>query len=184
MREQRSLISVVMAVLNNAGTLERALNSVLRQELAARELIVMDGGSTDGSLEILRRHASAIAHLESAPDRGIYHAFNKALPRTRGDWIYILGADDYLWDAQAFSRMAPHLERAYPPARVVYAQANFVSARGEVLEVLGEPWDRKRPGRIHDSAPGSVPPLELRSRRMAPSTDSGTPAMTQGSCAS
>src|SRR5262245_16489663 len=125
-------ISIVVALLNRRATLERCLDSVSGQSYAARELLVIDGGSADGSVEILQRRAAELAHWESAPDRGLYHAFNKALDRARGDWLYFLGADDYLWDGRALERMAPHLERAAPQARVVYAQANFVSPRGEV----------------------------------------------------
>jgi glycosyltransferase involved in cell wall biosynthesis len=134
-------ISVVVALLNRRATLERCLDSVIAQTHAARELLVIDGGSTDGSLEIVRAHAASIAYWESAPDRGLYHAFNKALAKARGDWIYFLGADDYLWEPQAFARIAPHLAGAAPRHRVVYAQANFVNAAGEVLETMGAPWD-------------------------------------------
>ena len=144
MSEREPLISVVVALLNGRSTLKRALDSVLQQDYANRELLVMDGGSTDGSVEVLRGYGSSIAYWESQQDRGLYHALNKALPRARGDWVYILGADDFLWDAHVLSAMAPHLARAYPPHRVVYGRANFVSERGEVLEVLGRPWSEFR----------------------------------------
>jgi len=141
---EQPLISVVVAVLDNAATLERCLESVSAQTLRRVELIVMDGGSTDGGVEILRRHAPRIAYWESQRDRGLYHAFNKALAKARGEWLYFLGADDYLWDASVFERIAPHLAAARPEHRIVYGQANFVSARGEILEVLGRPWSEFR----------------------------------------
>lgn len=137
-------ISIVIALLNRRATLERALESVLAQDYAARELVVMDGGSTDGSLDVLRRYEASLAHWESQPDRGVYHAFNKGVARARGDWIYFLGADDFLWDERVLARMARHLAGAYPPHRVVYGQAHFMSAGGEVLEVLGHPWTQFR----------------------------------------
>lgn len=138
------LISVVIALLNGGSTLKRALDSVVQQDYADHELIVMDGGSTDGSVDIVRGYAASIYYWESQKDRGLYHAFNKALARIRGDWVYFLGADDFLWDPQVFARMAPHLASAYPPHRVVYGRANFMSERGEVLEVLGQPWAQFR----------------------------------------
>ena len=144
MSEEKPLISVVVAVLNNASTLQSCLASVLAQSLHRQELIVIDGGSTDGSVDIVRAQAHRIAHWESEPDRGLYHAFNKALARARGEWIYFLGADDYLLDPQVFARMAPHLQAAPVECRVVYAQAHFVSTRGETLEVLGKPWAQYR----------------------------------------
>jgi hypothetical protein len=74
----------------------------------------------------------------------MYHAFNKALTRCRGEWVYILGADDYFWQTDVLERMAPHLERAAGSYRIVYAQAAFVSESGEVLEILGKPWSEFR----------------------------------------
>lgn len=134
-------ISVVIALLDRRETLERCIDSVAGQTYAQREIVVIDGGSTDGSLEILRARAKQLAYWESQPDRGLYHAFNKALQKTTGDWIYFLGADDFLWERQALEKMAPHLARALPEHRVVYAQANFVTAAGEVLETMGAPWE-------------------------------------------
>ena len=137
-------ISVVVALLNRRATLERCLDSVIGQSYASRELLVIDGGSTDGSVDLLRARGAAIAHWESEPDRGLYHAFNKALGKASGDWIYFLGADDYLWAPDVFGKIAPHLSRALPAHRVVYAQANFVTAAGAVLETMGAPWEGHR----------------------------------------
>ena len=138
------MISVVIALLNRRETLARCLDSVAAQTWSERETIVIDGGSTDGGGELLRQRAGELAHWESEPDRGLYHAFNKGLHRARGEWIYFLGADDYLWEPQALEKMAPHLSRALPAYRVVYAQANFVAASGEVLETMGKPWEESR----------------------------------------
>lgn len=133
-------ITAIVALLNRRATLKRCIESVLGQTWTSRELIVIDGGSTDGGVEVLREYAPQLAYWESTPDRGLYHAFNKALARASGDWIYFLGADDFLWQSDVLERMAPHLERAQPEHRVVYAQANFVTAAGEALETIGVPW--------------------------------------------
>ena len=138
------LLSIVIAVLNNAATLGRCIESVLAQDYKNRELIVIDGGSTDGSLEIVREHASKLAYWESKPDRGVYHAFNKGLQKASGEWIYFLGSDDYLWDRRVTDRMSMHLAGAYPTYRVVYSQVCFVTPQGETLEVLGRPWKECR----------------------------------------
>lgn len=89
-------ISVIIPTLNQGRFIEATLRSVLDQHYPALELIVMDGGSTDATPAILRRHASSIAHLESAPDRGQSHAINKGLARATGEvWCY-LNSDDLL----------------------------------------------------------------------------------------
>jgi hypothetical protein len=137
-------VSIVVSVLNGAGTLQEALDSVAGQTYAARELIVIDGGSTDGTQEILQRNASKLAYWVSEPDRGIYDAWNKGLARARGDWICFLGADDYLWAPDTLERLAPVLERAYPPIRLVYGEVAVVNESGGKMLRAGEDWRSAR----------------------------------------
>jgi glycosyltransferase involved in cell wall biosynthesis len=101
-------ITVAMVTYNAAGTLERALRSVLRHRSKALELVVMDGGSTDGTLDILRRYESGLARWHSERDDGIYDAMNKVLQIATGDWLLFLGADDELLTSpeEILSRMS------------------------------------------------------------------------------
>lgn len=137
-------ITVIVALLNGSRTLERCLDSVAGQTYRGWELIVQDGGSTDGSVEILKANAGRIAFWASEPDRSLYDAFNKALRRARGEWIYFLGADDYLWNDRVLESIVPYLIKAYPPSRVVYGKVAYIGKHGEVLGFPGEPWNRRR----------------------------------------
>lgn len=137
-------IAVIVAVRNAAATLEQCLDSVLGQTWSARELIVIDGASTDGSRELLERRAQRLAYWVSEPDGGIYHAWNKGLARARSDWICFLGADDYLWEPQTLERIAPLLAKAYPPARVVYGQVAVINSAGGPMQLAGRPWPEVR----------------------------------------
>lgn len=137
-------ISIIVAVRNGAATLNRCLQSVASQTYRQYELIVIDGGSTDGTQEILHTRASELAYWVSEPDHGIYHAWNKALARARGEWICFLGADDYLWAPDTLERLAPVLARAYPPVRVVYGQVASVNGRGGEMQRVGEDWGSAR----------------------------------------
>ena len=87
-------ISVVIAVYNGAQTIQRALDSIFEQTYRDLEVVVIDGGSTDGTQAILEHNASQIAYWVSEPDRGVYNAWNKALDHVTGDWVCFLGADD------------------------------------------------------------------------------------------
>jgi glycosyltransferase involved in cell wall biosynthesis len=138
------MISVVVSVLNGAANLQQCIDSVVRQSHADRELIVIDGGSTDGTLELMRCNAPHLAYWISEPDRGIYHAWNKALAQVRGEWICFLGADDYFWSADTLEQLAPILAAAYPPTRVVYGQVALVNEQGGETQRLGEPWEAVR----------------------------------------
>ena len=132
---------MVVSVLNAAGTLQQCIDSVLRQTHPRVELVVIDGGSTDGTREVLERNAPGLAYWVSEPDRGIYHAWNKALAHVHNDWICFLGADDYFWVPDTLEKLAPVLAGAYPLVRVVYGQVVLVNERGEETQRLGRPWD-------------------------------------------
>jgi glycosyltransferase involved in cell wall biosynthesis len=89
-----SRLSVITVVRNAAGTIGRCLESVASQQQRV-EHIVIDGGSTDGTADIVRAFSPNLAWWCSEPDRGISDAFNKGLRRATGDIIGILNADDW-----------------------------------------------------------------------------------------
>lgn len=94
------LISIITVVFNGAAHLERAIRSVLEQTYANMEYIVVDGGSTDGTIDILRKYDDQIDYWVSEPDRGIYDAMNKGIALATGELIGLLNSDDdYLPDA-------------------------------------------------------------------------------------
>jgi glycosyltransferase involved in cell wall biosynthesis len=135
------VISVIVAVFNGARTLRRCIDSVVEQTYPNKELIIVDGGSKDGTVDILEAEDGKIAYWESKPDRGLYHAFNKALDHATGEWIMFLGSDDYFWEPDVLERAAPYLDAASDAGiRVVYGQAALLGWNGEVREVAGEPW--------------------------------------------
>jgi glycosyltransferase involved in cell wall biosynthesis len=89
-------ISIIIPTFNQGQYIEDTLRSVLDQNYPELELIVMDAGSTDGTLDVLRQHTDRITHWESTPDRGQSHAINKGLARATGHvWSY-LNSDDVL----------------------------------------------------------------------------------------
>lgn len=121
------------------------MESITAQDYPAKELIVMDGGSTDGTLSLLEKHRRHMAYFESASDRGIYHAWNKALDHAHGEWICFLGADDFFWSPHALTEMAPFLtEAAEKGIRVVYGQVVKINQAGSILRVEGKPWQKIR----------------------------------------
>jgi len=139
-------ISIITSVLNGAGLIERLLDSLAAQSARDFEHIVMDGGSTDGTVEILSARSTGIRHWESSPDRGIYHAWNRALQHASGRWCCFLGADDYLWDSEVVARLLPRLRQTGQQDRfaVVYGRTNLVDESGTVRQTLGEPWPATR----------------------------------------
>lgn len=144
MKDTRPLFSIIVAVYNGAKDLPRCLQSIENQTFANRQLVVMDGGSTDGTVEIINKNKHLIDYWKSESDRGLYHAWNKALEHAQGDWICFLGADDRLLGTDALERMAVPLKTAYPRYRVVYGKVDYVNERGLVLDTKGTPWNHAR----------------------------------------
>jgi len=150
------VISIVTATLNAAALLPYTLESLARQRGASFEWLVVDGGSADGTLELLRRYPGELS-LVSEPDRGIYDAWNKACERARGDWLLFLGAGDDLVGDDALAAFSARLERAHPAHDLVYGRLRYLSPRARVeLEEVGAPWSELR-GRWEVGRP-ALPP--------------------------
>jgi glycosyltransferase involved in cell wall biosynthesis len=104
----KPLISVIIPVLNRIGTLEETIKSVIHQQYDNVEIVLIDGGSTDGTLEIIEKFDDYIDYWCSAPDNGIYDAMNKGVRVASGDWLYFLGSDDILLNV--LHKVAVHLQ--------------------------------------------------------------------------
>jgi glycosyltransferase involved in cell wall biosynthesis len=115
-------VSVITVCLNSARTIERTIGSVRDQDHPAVEYVVVDGGSTDGTLEILERHRDRVDTLVSERDRGISDAFNKGIRLSTGRFIQFLNADDALGPGQlrtAVELLARHPDAGYAHGDVV-----------------------------------------------------------------
>lgn len=133
-------ISIIVAVKNASKTLQICIDSIRAQTYPDKELIVIDGGSTDGTLEIIKKNSDQINHWVSESDKGIYNAWNKGLEHASGDWIYFLGADDFFWDRHVLERVSSELSRVSSDTIIAYGQVMLVDSAGGSLYPMGEPW--------------------------------------------
>jgi hypothetical protein len=135
-------ISIVTSTRNAARQLPNASNAMRQQSYSNFEWIIIDGASTDGTVELIQESGDIVDRWISEPDSGIYDAWNKGLELARGAWICFLGADDWLWDHDVLMKLSTVLEQAYPPFRVVYGRVAIVNRAGEVLFYEGTPWPK------------------------------------------
>jgi len=98
-------ISIITATYNCANEIEKTVLSVLEQDYPSIEHIVIDGASTDGTVDILKKYKDKFAYWVSEPDNGLYYAMNKGIERATGDWIYILNAGGVFPNRNALSEM-------------------------------------------------------------------------------
>src|SRR3990172_5863462 len=144
------LVSIVPPSFNQRRFLEETILSVLNQDYAPLEYIIVDGGSSDGSVEIIRHYADRLAWWVSEPDQGQTDAINKGFARARGDVLAWLNSDDtYLPDtiSQAVATL-----QAHPEAGMVYGDANLVDEQGTVIgkfPARQTDYQRLRRGYVH-----------------------------------
>jgi len=122
------LLSVVTVVFNGEATLEACIRSVTEQAHDNVEFVVIDGGSTDGTLDLLHEHDDRIDYWVSEPDRGIFDAMNKGVSLVTGDYVHFLGCDDVLVG------FGPDLVKHLTDPRCVYYGDVFIPNRGVTFD--------------------------------------------------
>lgn len=148
------LISVVTVCLNAQDFINQCIQSVLSQEFDDFEYVIIDGGSTDGTVDIVRQYQDQVAYWHSRPDRGLAHAFNLGVEHSSGKWLIFLNSDDYFASNLVLREMASCLT-AYPDADVVFGQVAVVT-REQVPRRIGGPYGaefRWEKFRIRDTIP-------------------------------
>lgn len=117
------MISIITVVRNGASTIEQTIMSVLSQDYPDFEYIIVDGVSTDGTLDILEKYSDKIRYV-SEPDAGIYDAMNKGISLAKGDWLYFLGCDDVFYNNLVLSNIFSN--STYSEFKVVYGNVQFL----------------------------------------------------------
>lgn len=157
------VITIIIAVYNGDETLQQCIDSVAEQTYLNKELIIIDGGSKDATVNLLKINNSKINYWVSEPDKGICNAWNKGLEQANGEWIYFLGADDYFWNAQVLERMVEQLALIPPNIMVAYARIMLLTSNGVNIQEVGEPWEKVKK---HFNQKMTIPHQGLMHRRI------------------
>lgn len=136
--------SIITATFNAAKVLPGLIDSLRQQTNRDFEWIVIDGASTDGTRDLLRKNEDIISHWISEPDKGIYDAWNKGVAKAQGEWVLFVGADDRLWSPNVLAEMSEWLSGVEDRCRVVYGKVMLLDGNGAELYPIGEPWKRVR----------------------------------------
>lgn len=98
-------LSIITVNLNNCDGLQKTIDSVICQTFTDYEWIVIDGGSTDGSKELIEQYADRFAYWVSEPDKGIYNAMNKGIKVAKGEYLQFLNSGDWLWENDILNKV-------------------------------------------------------------------------------
>lgn len=137
-KEKQPLVTVVTSVLNGAETIEDTINSVLNQTYTNIEYIILDGGSKDSTVDILRKYSSKLDYWKSEPDKGIYFAWNKSIKIARGQWIAFIGSDDE-FKLNAIEKMVNIANNSSIELDYISGKTELYKG-GKVVAVEGEAW--------------------------------------------
>lgn len=125
------MISVITVVFNDVKGLERTIESVISQTFHSIEFIIIDGGSTDGTLDVIKKYEKYISKWISEPDRGIYDAMNKGVRISTGDWLIMMNAGDVFADKYVVEKVFSY--RIPDTINIVYGDKYTRNKKGELI---------------------------------------------------
>lgn len=124
-------ISIITVCFNAESTFKHCIESVLYQNFKNVEYIVIDGGSTDKTIEIINHYNNYITHYLSGPDKGIYDAMNKGIKLATGQVIGMLNADDYFADNTVLSSVAEVFSNNV--VDIIYGDLDYINENGKII---------------------------------------------------
>jgi glycosyltransferase involved in cell wall biosynthesis len=122
-------ITVVTVCYNAAKTLEKTIQSVINQTYNNIEYIIIDGASTDGTLEIIKKYEDRISYWQSEPDEGIYDAMNKGIKAATGEWINFMNSGDSFYSNDVLEKLVPQVD---DDSVIVYGDVNLIFQSDEL----------------------------------------------------
>ncbi len=137
-------ISVVTVVYNDVANIEETIRSVINQTYKNIEYIIIDGGSTDGTVDLIRKYAENLDYWVSEPDNGIYHAMNKGALKATGKYINFLNSGDTFYSYNVVSKIVDSLVKLdvdliHGKAVVIYPAYNVI-VKGSLSSLKKDSW--------------------------------------------
>lgn len=124
------VVSIITITYNASRWLERTILSILSQSYSNIEYIIIDGGSTDGTVDIVKQYASGISYWVSEPDKGIYDAMNKGLQKATGDYVWFINAGDSLYTSDTIQRVVSLVQKKKVLPDIIYGETSIIDEDG------------------------------------------------------
>jgi len=129
---KKIVFSIITITYNASKCLEKTIRSVVRQSYSNIEYIIIDGNSSDKTIDIIKKYEDKISYWISEPDKGLYDAMNKGLQVATGDYVWFLNAGDVLKNAEAVSELASIAMQDNSPD-ILYGETDLIDFNGNVI---------------------------------------------------
>ena len=139
------MLSIIIATFNAEKVLKRCLDSIIEQKTDDIEVLIIDGGSTDSTMNIVKSYGNSIDYFLSEKDQGIYDAWNRGIKKSRGEWLLFVGADDQILPnvLHDYVEFASNVNKN---TDIITAKSRFVDLNGKLIKEIGRPylWEEYR----------------------------------------
>lgn len=130
---QQPVFSIITITYNASRWVESTILNVLSQSYPNIEYIIIDGGSTDGTVDIIKQYASGVSYWVSEPDKGIYDAMNKGLQKATGDYVWFVNAGDSLYTSDTVQGVASLIQKKKVLPDIIYGETILIDEEGKSL---------------------------------------------------
>lgn len=137
---QKPLISIIITVLNGGSTIERCLKSIEGQKFTDYELVIVDGGSQDQTLEFINNSSVRTKIFKIVPGIGLYAGLNMGIGLSNGSWLYFMGADDAFHSSDTLQRVTEAILRKQIDSEVIVGEVYFVKQDYIHRPMFGNPY--------------------------------------------
>jgi glycosyltransferase involved in cell wall biosynthesis len=132
-------LSIIIATYNAEKYLTTCIDSILKDKTESVELIIIDGGSSDSTVNLIKSYKHQIDFFLSEPDKGIYDAWNKAIGVAKGEWIAFIGSDDIIYP-DSLPNMLEILETVSEKTEFIFSKAQIISNTGKTIGYRGKEY--------------------------------------------
>jgi glycosyltransferase involved in cell wall biosynthesis len=145
MTGQNPLITFITVVYNGVGELEPTIKSILAQTEKRFEYFIIDGGSSDGTTDIIRKYESQITGWQSEPDKGLYDAMNKGMNLGTGNYLWFMNAGDLVYDENTLKKISIQLQKTMDDERWTMEKTpDVMYGETEIIDEAGKPLGQRR----------------------------------------
>lgn len=135
MSQTKPLISVITVVYNGVAAIESTIQSVINQDYDLIDYVIIDGGSTDGTVDAIKKYADKIDYWVSEKDNGIYDAMNKGIAAAKGEWIIFINCGDFFYTEDALEDIFIRHSEVINDADIIYGRSKMFYPDGKQLEL-------------------------------------------------